>query len=169
MDGAMLIPEFDHEFAETRRALERVPEEQFSWRPHDKSWTLFELAAHVAEVPNWVGPTLTVDTLDLDADYERVVPETKEEMLAQFDASVASARALLEETPASTMGETWRMLTGGNVALEMPKGAVLRSFIFNHNVHHRAQLGVYLRMLNVAVPGHYGPSADEVEAEAAAD
>jgi uncharacterized damage-inducible protein DinB len=168
MDGAMWLPEFDQEFAETRRALERVPEEKFNWRPHDKSWSLHELAAHVAEVPKWVGPTLSVDTFDLDAPYERVIPTTKEEILTQFDASVAEARSIIEGTPGATLGESWKMLKGGEVALEMPKGAVLRSFIFSHNVHHRAQLGVYLRMLDVAVPGHYGPSADEIEAAPAA-
>ena len=161
MDGSMLLPEFDHEFAETRKSLERVPEANFDWKPHEKSWTLHDLAAHVAEVPQWVGVTLNLDTFDLDAPYERVVPDTKEAILAHFDEGVAAARATIEATPASTMMEMWRMVKGGNVELEMPKGAVLRSFIFNHNVHHRAQLGVYLRMLDVSVPGHYGPSADE--------
>lgn len=163
MDGAMWLPEFDHEFGETRKALERVPEEKFDWRPHEKSWTLHELASHVAEVPNWVGPTLNVDTFDLDASYERFVPETKEEMLSHFDSNVAEAREVIAAASAEKMAETWRMLAGGKVELEMPKGAVLRSFIFNHNVHHRAQLGVYLRMLDVAVPGHYGPSADDMQ------
>ena len=161
MDGSTFLPEFDHEFAETRRSLERVPEDKFDWKPHEKSWSLHDLAAHVAEVPKWVGPTLTMDTFDLDAPYERVVPGTKDEILAQFDDSVAAARAIIAETSAETLMETWKMLKGGKVELEMPKGAVLRSFIFNHNVHHRAQLGVYPRMLDVPVPGHYGPSADE--------
>jgi len=162
MDGSMWIPEFDHEFAETRKALERVPEEKFDWQPHDKSWTLHDLAAHLAEIANWVAPTIQLDELDI-SDYERVVPETKAEILAGFDKAVAGAREVLASTPAETFGQTWKMIAGGEVAMEMPKGSVLRSFIFSHNVHHRAQLGVYLRMLGVAVPGHYGPSADEVE------
>lgn len=162
MDGSMWIPEFDHEFGETRKALERVPEEKFDWKPHDKSWSLHDLAAHLAEVPAWVAPTIQVDTLDID-DYERVVPETKDEILAAFDENVGAAREVLAATPGETFGEMWKMIMGGEVALEMPKGAVLRSFVMNHNIHHRAQLGVYLRLLGVAVPGHYGPSADEVE------
>ena len=161
MNGAMFLPEFDHEFAETRKALERVPEEKFDWKPHDKSFSLHALAAHVAEVPQWVPVTLNMDTFDLDQPYERVVPETKEELLKHFDAGVAEARKILEGTSGETLVETWRMMKGGKVELEMPKVGVLRSFILNHNVHHRAQLGVYLRLLDVDVPGHYGPSADE--------
>jgi len=162
MDGAMWLPEFDHEFAETRKSLERVPEEKFDWKPHDKSWSLHDLAAHCAEVPQWVGVTLEMDGFDIDAPYERVVPETKEDILAHFDDGVKAARAAIETASGETMMETWTMTKGGEVQLEMPKGAVLRSFIFNHNVHHRAQLGVYLRLLDVPVPGHYGPSADEM-------
>lgn len=161
MDGAMFLPEFDHEFAETRRALELIPEDRFDWKPHEKSFSLHGLAAHLAEVPQWVGPTLNMDTFDLDEPYERVVPETKEAILAHFDEGCKAARKIIEDTKADTLMETWRMLKGGKVELEMPKVAVLRSFIFSHNVHHRAQLGVYLRLLGIAVPGHYGPSADE--------
>ena len=161
MDGAMWLPEFDHEFAETRKTLERVPEDKFDWKPHDKSWSLHDLAAHCAEVPQWVGPTLEMDGFDLDAPHERVIPETKDEILAHFDEGVAAARSVIEGASGDTMMETWTMTKGGNVELAMPKGAVLRSFIFNHNIHHRAQLGVYLRLLDVPVPGHYGPSADE--------
>lgn len=161
MDGSMWLPEFDHEFAETRRALEAVPEDQFDFKPHEKSFSLHALAAHLAEVPQWVGPTLNMDTFDLDAPYERVVPETKEQILAHFDEGTAAARKIIEETSGETLTETWRMVKGGETQLEMPKAGVLRSFIFSHNVHHRAQLGVYLRLLGVPVPGHYGPSADE--------
>jgi len=163
MDGATLLPEFDHEFAETRKSLERVPEDSLDWKPHAKSWDMHALAAHLAEVPQWAGAILTMDDFDIDAPYDRVVPESKEEILAHFDEGVAAARTIIEATGGETMMETWRMTKGGKVELEMPKGAVLRSFIFNHNVHHRAQLGVYLRMLDVPVPGHYGPSADEKE------
>lgn len=161
MNGAMMIPEFDHEFAETRRALERVPEDKFDWKPHEKSFSLHQLAGHVAEIPQWVPVTLQMDLFDLDEPYERVVPETKEEILAHFDQGVAAARALIESATGDQLMSTWSMKKGGEVTLSMPKAAVLRSFILNHNVHHRAQLGVYLRMLDVPVPSHYGPSADE--------
>ena len=161
MDGSMLIHEFDHEFSETRKSLERVPEEQFAWKPHAKSYSLHELAAHLAEVAHWVPVTLERDEFDLDAPYDRVVPETKDEILARFDEGVAAARALIGAATAEQLASGWSMRKGGEVALSMPKGAVLRSFILNHNVHHRAQLGVYLRMLDIPVPAHYGPSADE--------
>ena len=160
MSGAMMIPEFDHEFAETRKALERIPEDRFDWRPHEKSYALYELSAHLAEVPSWVAPTLQEDVFDL-SEYQRVVPETKEQILSHFDEGVARARAALQESDAEVLGSEWTMKNGEEVVLSMPKGAVLRSFVFNHNVHHRAQLGLYLRMLDIPVPGHYGPSADE--------
>lgn len=162
MDGSMFLPEFDHEFAETRRALERVPEDKFDWKPHAKSYSLHSLAAHVAEIPTWMSVTLEQDVFDLDEPYERAVPGTRDEILAHFDEGVAKARDILAKTSGDTLMQTWSMKQGGEVALAMPKAAVLRSFIFNHNVHHRAQLGVYLRMLDVPVPGHYGPSADEM-------
>lgn len=161
MDGSMFFPEFDHEFAQTRRALERVPEDKFDWKPHDKSYTLHALATHLAEIAHWVPVTLQMDVFDLDAGYERVVPETKEAMLAHFDEGVAEARPLLEAASGEQLMSNWSMKQGGEVMLSMPKGVVLRSFVMNHNVHHRAQLGVYLRMLDVPVPAHYGPSADE--------
>ena len=156
-----MIPEFDREFAETRRSLERIPEDKFDWKPHEKSFTLHQLAAHVAEIARWVPVTLNMDEFDIDAPYDRVVPETKEEILAHFDEGVAEARSLIEGATSDQLMSTWSMKKGGEVTMSMPKGVVLRSFILNHNVHHRAQLGVYLRMLDVPVPGHYGPSADE--------
>ena len=161
MDGAMVIPEFDQEFAETRRSLERIPEDKFDWKPHEKSFTLHQLAGHIAEIARWVPVTLNMDEFDLDAPYDRVVPETKEEILAHFDEGVAEARSMIEAATSDQLMSTWSMKKGGEVTMSMPKGVVLRSFILNHNVHHRAQLGVYLRMLDVPVPGHYGPSADE--------
>ncbi|MDH3271352.1 MAG: DinB family protein [Gemmatimonadota bacterium] len=161
MNGSMLLPEFDHEFAETRKALERIPEDKLDWKPHEKSFSLHALSGHLAEIPNWMRVTLEMDVFDLDAPYERVVPETKEEILSTFDAQLKDAREALARASGETMMETWSMKKNGEVVMSMPKGAVLRSFIFNHNVHHRAQLGVYLRMLDVPVPGHYGPTADE--------
>ncbi len=161
MDGATMIPEFDHEFAETRKSLERIPEDKFDWKPHEKSFSLHQLAAHIAETPHWVPVTLNMDEFDIDAPYDRVVPETKEEILAHFDEGVAEARTMIEASTSDQLETTWSMKKGGEVTMSMPKGVVLRSFILNHNVHHRAQLGVYLRMLDVPVPGHYGPSADE--------
>jgi uncharacterized damage-inducible protein DinB len=161
MDGSVFIPEFDHEFAETRKALERVPEDKFDFKPHEKSYSLHQLAAHLAEIPRWAKVTLTMDVFDLDAPYDRMVPETKDEILAHFDEGLAEARKLIQGVTGEQLMSDWSMKQDGKVVLSMPKAAVLRSFIFNHNVHHRAQLGVYLRMLDVPVPAHYGPSADE--------
>lgn len=162
MDGSMLLPEYDHEFAETRKALERVPDEKFDFQPHDKSFTLGRLASHIAEIPNWVGPTLQMDLLDLDEmDYKPFEASSRDELLAAFDKNVAEARKVLADASADTMMENWSMKMGGEVTMTLPKAAVVRSFIFSHNVHHRAQLGVYLRLLDIPVPGHYGPTADE--------
>lgn len=161
MTGADLLPEFDHEFALTRTSLERVPEDHFDWKPHEKSYTLHELSAHLVQIPFWAPATLNTDLLDMDEPMERDVPESLEGLLARFDAGVAEARKALEATPSETMDETWRMKAGGEIVMSMPKAAVLRGFVFNHNIHHRAQLGVYLRLLDVPVPAIYGPSADE--------
>ncbi|MEQ9397548.1 MAG: DinB family protein [Longimicrobiales bacterium] len=162
MSGAMMIPEFDQEFAQTRIALERIPEDKFDWKPHDKSFSLKGLGAHLSDICYWMAPTLDMDLMDLDANpWNPPVPDTKEGILARFDAGVKEARAKLEAATPEKLQEMWSMKWGGEVAMTMPKGAVVRSFIMNHNIHHRAQLGVYLRLLGVAVPGHYGPSADE--------
>lgn len=161
MDGASLLPEFDHEFAQTRRSLERVPEEHWAWKPHEKSYTLGRLAGHLAELPLWMAPTLTVDVFELDDSWEAFDPDTKAETLAAFDENLAQAREALAGASAETMAETWSFKQGDEMVMSMPKGAVVRSFILNHNVHHRAQLGVYLRLLDVPVPAIYGPSADE--------
>ena len=161
MNGAVLLPEFDHEFAITRRMLERVPLEQGEWQPHEKSSSLRRLASHLANIPRWVPMTIGQDVLELDGPYETPQHETVESLLAYFDDGLAEARAVIEQASAEDLGATWSMKRDGEVTMALPKAAVLRSFIFNHNVHHRAQLGVYLRLLDVPVPSTYGPSADE--------
>lgn len=166
MDGAMWIPEFEHECGETRKALERVPDDKLEWRPHEKSWTLGELAGHVANLPSWVSITMNQDELDLDEPFDWEPPTSRDALVAELDKNVEEGKQVLQATPASTMGQPWRLLQGGEVTLEMPKGAILRTFIISHMIHHRAQLGMYLRLLDVPVPGHYGPSADDL-AEAA--
>ena len=162
MDGAMMLPEYDHEFAETRKALERVPEDKFDFQPHEKSFCLGSLESHLAAIPNGMGPTIQMDLLDLDEmGYEPFEASSRDELLAAFDKGVAEAREILAKTSGETLMEDWSMKWGGEITMTLPKAAVVRSFIFSHNVHHRAQLGVYLRLLDVPVPGHYGPSADE--------
>ena len=161
MSGAMLLPEFDHEFAQTRRTLERVPYDKAEWKPHQKSFPLGELAAHLANLPRWVEMTIGQDVLELEPDYKTPQHETLDDLLAYFDEGLAEARSHIEGASDEDLAAMWALRQGGEDVLAMPKGAVLRSFIFNHNVHHRAQLGVYLRLLDVPVPSIYGPSADE--------
>ncbi|MGD2071060.1 MAG: DinB family protein [Gemmatimonadota bacterium] len=161
MDGAALIPEFDHEFAQTRRSLERAPADRWDWKPHEKSYSLGRLVSHLAELPTWTGATLDVDVFEMDPSWEPFHAPTPEEALAAFDENLARAREALASASAEKLAETWSFKDGDETLMSMPKGAVVRSFILNHNVHHRAQLGVYLRLLDVPVPAIYGPSADE--------
>lgn len=164
MIAQSLLPEFDHEFATLRTALERVPENRPDFQPHDKSMTLSQLAGHLAEIPAWVGATLQQDVLDFEGmDYEPYMMTTREDLLATLDKNVAEAREILANTSDETMMSDWTMRTGDTVHFTMPKVAVLRSFVISHMIHHRAQLGVYLRMNDVPVPMSYGPTADEGE------
>ena len=160
----LLLPEFDTEMATTRRVLERVPEDKFSWKPHDKSFAMGDLASHVVNTVKW-----TVDTMNkTEFDLAGVKPEelnraatTRAELLAWFDANVPSARAALARSDAD-YAVPWTLKQGATVYFTMPRYDCVRSFVLNHIVHHRAQLSVYLRLNNVPVPGAYGPSADEM-------
>jgi uncharacterized damage-inducible protein DinB len=163
--GQSLLPEFDHEMAGTRRTLERVPEDRLFWTPHDKSMTLGGLASHLANLPSWVGYTVERDSLDVAPVGQpplRQPPMTsRPALLDHFDRHVAEGRALLAAAADERLLAPWTLLGGGQAYFTMPRIAVLRSFVMNHSIHHRAQLGVYLRLLDVPVPGLYGPSADE--------
>jgi uncharacterized damage-inducible protein DinB len=160
-----LLPEFDMEIANTRKTLERVPEDKPDFRPHPKSMTMSRLAGHVAEIPIWATKTLSEDELDTNpaggAQMQPGVMTSRKELLAKFDAEVKKARAALASTTDEAMMQTWTLKNAGKTVLAFPRVAVMRSFVMNHMVHHRAQLGVYLRMNDVAVPSIYGPSADE--------
>ncbi len=160
-----LLPEFDHEMANTRRTLERVPEDKFSWKPHEKSMTLGRLAVHLAEIPTWASHAIEQDSLDVAPPgappYQPPPADSRKEILDLFDKTVAAARAAIAAASDEHLLKPWALLSGGKTILTMPRIAVLRSFILNHSIHHRAQLGVYLRLNNVAVPAIYGPSADE--------
>jgi len=161
MDGASLVPEFDLEMANTRRALERVRDDELDYKPHEKSFSLRDLAAHVANIPTWTDITLTTTELDLEQPFDRTLPTTREEILAHFDESVSSARAVLQKTSAEEMEVAWTLRTGDQVWFSQPRWDIYRSFVMSHLIHHRAQLTVYLRLLDIPVPGMYGPSADE--------
>ncbi len=161
MDGSMMLPEFEHEAALTRRTLERVPFDRADWKPHEKSMSVKELAVHLADIPNWVDVTVNQDVFEMDGPYQPPQAETVEQLLEVFDRSVASAREILAGADGPTLMGTWTMKQDGQEVLSMPKVAVLRGFVMNHTIHHRAQLGVYLRLLDRPVPATYGPSADE--------
>ena len=161
VNGAMMLPEFDAEVANTRRMFAAIPDDKLDFRPHERSWPLLQLATHVANLPSWIGLTLATDELDLSAGFDQPNPKSMTDVVSILDTTVEEARAALESATAEEMTATWTLRTGDEVHFQMPKGVVLRSFVFNHIVHHRAQMSVYLRLLDLPVPGMYGPSADE--------
>jgi len=159
-----LLPEFDHEMGTTRRLLERVPQADFAWTPHDKSSSMGKLAGHIAAIPQWVPVTLDNTTFDVATsteDQRGKVPASVVDLLKTFDGNVKSARAKIDEQTDPALFATWTLMQGTQEIFTMPKIAVLRSFIMNHMIHHRGQLSLYLRLRNVPVPAIYGPSADE--------
>lgn len=156
-----LLAEFDMEMANTRKTLERVPEGRSEFKPHPKSMTLGRLAGHLAEMPMWAQMTLGQDSLDLSGGGTGAVMTSRHETLALFDEHAQKARTLLASCSDADMMKTWTLKHGERTILAMPRVAVLRGFVMNHMIHHRAQLGVYLRINDVAVPSIYGPSADE--------
>lgn len=158
-----LLPEFDREMASTRKTLERVPEGHPDFRPHPKSMPLSRLAGHVAEIPMWAVFALTQDEFDMGnrRPEDAFVMTSRQQALARFDDEMTKARAALTEATDADLMKTWSLKRGGQTIMAMPKIAVLRSFVMNHMIHHRAQLGVYLRMNDLPVPSIYGPSADE--------
>jgi uncharacterized damage-inducible protein DinB len=156
------IAELEQEAATTKKILERVPLDKPDWKPHEKSMSLGRLATHVAELPNWVGASLDYDELDFaKSDHKPLVVKSTEELTALHDKNIADAVACLKKYPDEHFAKTWKLRNGETIYFELPKAAVIRSFVFNHIIHHRAQLGVYLRLLGVPLPGSYGPSADE--------
>ena len=162
-----VLPEFDAEMKNTRKILECVPDGKLDYKPHPKSMTMGRLATHVAELASWAGPTVDVDVLEIPMDYKPRIAESRAELLEIFDKAVAEARPKIEATSDERWQQTWVLNFGGKTVLSMPRGAVLRTVILNHLIHHRAQLGVFLRLNDVAIPGMYGPSADESMAAAA--
>jgi uncharacterized damage-inducible protein DinB len=156
-----LLPEFDHEMTLTRKVLERVPDDRFAWKPHTKSYAVGQLAQHLATIPLWGTMTMSQAEVDLASFPPPPVLQTRSEILALFDGHAASARAALAGKSDAELKVQWALKRDGHVIFSMPKQAVWRSFVISHLIHHRAQLGVYLRLLDVPVPSTYGPSADE--------
>jgi len=160
----MLLPEFDLEMANTRKVLERVPDDKFDWRPHAKSFTMGELAGHLANMTSWITLSLTADSFDVMPDG---VPRRQQPyasaaaILEAFDSSVAQARALLASTTDEQYLQPWSLLGNGKPFFTLPRLSMLRTMVFNHIIHHRGQLTIYLRMNDMPLPQLYGPTADE--------
>jgi uncharacterized damage-inducible protein DinB len=159
----MLLPEFDQEIANTRKMLDRVPDGKFDFKPHEKSMSLGRLAAHVGELPTYATATLQLEKLDLTGEEKPFSPATRQELLTAFDKNVAEARQLLSKATDEELSKIWTLTYKGQQIFSLPRAAVLRGMVMNHLIHHRAQLGVYLRLNNVEIPGMYGPSADEMK------
>jgi uncharacterized damage-inducible protein DinB len=163
--GAMvqaLMAELEHEGAGTRRIIAAVPDEHLDFRPHEKSWTARELIGHLIEIPGWIPETLTLPEWDMAAeDFKLVVHGSVAEALAAWDENMTKALSTLTSTPDEALSQVWSLKSGERVFFELPRAQVMRSFILNHLIHHRAQLGMYLRLLNVPVPALYGNSADD--------
>lgn len=162
MLGQFLAAELEQEAKSTRKMLERVPAEKLDWKPHEKSMSLMQLAVHVAEIPSWTGPSVNAPELDFATfEYNPPTVTSADELVAMFDKNVADALGVLRGAEDATFGESWTMRNGETVYFTMPKAAVMRGFVMSHFIHHRGQLSVYLRLLDVPIPSIYGPSADE--------
>jgi uncharacterized damage-inducible protein DinB len=156
-----LLAELDQECDATRRVLARVPEAHLAWKPHPKSMSLGQLALHVATVPGNVAELAAMDTVPEPPAFVQPEAATAAELLPALAASVAKVRRHLGDMDDAAMGATWRLMSGGREVLAMPRVAFARTIMLNHWYHHRGQLLVYLRLLDVPVPSIYGPSADE--------
>lgn len=164
--AAAWLPEFDREMAGTRVALERAPEDRYDWKPHAKSWTLRQLVTHIAQLPDWGSMAINSSELDLapvgaprPAQPEPV--PSRSELLARFDEHVSAARAALADASDDHMRGTWELKLAGKPVRAMTRAALMRGWVLSHIIHHRAQLGVYLRLCDTPVPMQYGPTADE--------
>ncbi len=158
-----ILPEFDAEMASTRKLLVLVPDDKLDFKPHTKSMALGRLAAHVAELPGWAATTLDTEELAMGPDFKPFIPASRAEILDTFDKSVADARGKIEKATDEDWAKTWTFKFNGQTVFSMPRAAVLRSMTLSHLIHHRAQLGVYLRLNEIEIPGMYGPSADEMK------
>ena len=165
--GQTMLGEFDQEMQNTRKVLERCPDEKWNWKPHDKSGTVGWYAGHIATMPGWTAVTLNTEQLDYaPVDGPAYTPpkiENHNQALAEFDKNVAEARAALAGISDAEMVKGWKLLAGGKEIFTMPRVACIRGMVLNHLIHHRAQLTVYFRLIGIPVPGLYGPSADETQ------
>jgi len=161
----LFLPEFDQEMVTAKNTLERIPEDKLSWKPHPKSMPLDRLAGHVAELAGWAVPAIEQDYLDFmppgQPPFQPTIATSRKQVLEIFDKNREASRRSIAGASDEHLMKNWSLLRAGQTILTMPRFAVLRSFCINHVIHHRAQLGVYLRLNNIPVPAVYGPSADE--------
>lgn len=155
------VSEFDSEMARTRKELERVPDGKFAWKPHVKSTAMGNLASHIVNLAGFGGMILQVESLDVTKRAAPFVAKTQKELLEAFDKNVATSRAAVASATAEDLAKTWTLYSGDKVIFALPRTNVLWAMLVNHIIHHRAQLGVYLRLNDIPVPSIYGPSADE--------
>ena len=160
-----LLPEFDHEMATTRKAIDRMPADKAAWKPHAKSFDIGHLCLHLAELPGWASMAVSTTELDMNPPggpgYTPPKYESKEATLKRFDETVAAARAAIAGASDADLMVGWSLKNAGETIFTIPRVAVIRTWVLNHVIHHRGQLSVYLRLLDVPVPAIYGPSADE--------
>lgn len=157
-----LARELNYEASNTRKMLARIPEDKLGWQPHEKSMSLGRLACHVAELPRWINCIMANTEFDFAKDtFNRLKASSKDEIIAGFEAIMQQGVELLEKASVEALNIKWTLRRGEIKSFELPREVVIRNLVMNHIIHHRAQLSVYFRLLNVAVPGMYGPSADE--------
>lgn len=157
----MLLKEIEQEAQTTRKMLSRVPNDKYQWQPHPKSMTIQQLATHIAELPTWVTMAIHTDELDFAAQpYKPSTIDNTEDLLKFFEESFENSRSNLAQANEDEFGNKWVLRNGDQILLECSKGELIR-VSYSQIVHHRAQLGVFLRLLNIPIPGSYGPSADE--------
>ena len=157
-----LISEFDHEAQTTRKHLERLPKDKLEWRPHQKSFTAAGLASHIVDCISWADSIFNLDEIDFDpATYKPYQATSTDDLLKTFDEKVKVCEQALANANDTTLTQPWRLRIKGKTWFEKPKTAVFRDMVLSHIIHHRGQFSVYLRLLDIPVPGSYGPSADE--------
>jgi uncharacterized damage-inducible protein DinB len=156
-----ILMELDQEAKTTRRVLERVPTDRLAWKPHPKSMSLGQLALHIAQTPGTIAGFVAGPVMEMRGDFKQVAPTSTAEVMSVLDQSLVKAKEVLNGLDDATITSMWTLQAGGKTMMSMPRLAVVRSIMLNHWYHHRGQLSVYLRELDVPVPSIYGPSVDE--------
>jgi len=159
--ATIYLAELEQEAAKTKRILERIPADKLTWKPHEKSMTLGRLGMHIAELPNWIKSTVETEGFDFaKSAYKPLVPDTKEQILEQFERSLTTGVETLSKVTEDELRVTWKATRGEQVVFALPRSGMIRNNL-SHIIHHRGQLSVYLRLLGVPLPNLYGPTADE--------